>query len=96
MASASAPATPARVHLPSLLVALLIMVVGSVYPLLFADAQGRADHGLAMALFWAMSAGLVRGVGSAGSSVVKGVGEAVGELRAAGFSEADLAALVAQ
>ena len=60
-------ATPAgaapRVHLPSLTVALLVMVIGSVYPLLFADAQGRADHGLAMALFWAMSAGLVRGVG---------------------------------
>lgn len=61
---AAAPASAsARVHLPSLAVALLIMVVGSVYPLLFADAQGRADHGLAMALFWAMSAGLVRGVG---------------------------------
>ena len=53
----------ARVHLPSLLVALAIMLVGSVYPLLFADAAGKADHGLAMALFWAMSAGLVRGVG---------------------------------
>ena len=52
-----------RMHLPSLLVALTIMTVGSIYPLLFADAQGRADHGLAMALFWAMSAGLVRGVG---------------------------------
>lgn len=51
------------VHLPSLLVALAIMVGGSVYPLLFANAQGRADHGLAMALFWAMSAGFVRGVG---------------------------------
>ena len=56
-------AAPARVQLPSLLVALAIMLVGSIYPLLFADAQGRADHGLAMALFWAMSAGLVRGVG---------------------------------
>ncbi|MCB1974430.1 MAG: hypothetical protein KDE65_08220, partial [Burkholderiaceae bacterium] len=43
-------------HLPSLLVALSIMLVGSVYPLLFADANGKADHGLAMALFWAMSA----------------------------------------
>ena len=52
-----------RVHLPSLLAALAIMLVGSVYPLLFADAAGKADHGLAMALFWAMSAGLVRGVG---------------------------------
>ena len=51
------------VHLPCLLAALLIMLVGSVYPLLFADASGKADHGLAMALFWAMSAGLVRGVG---------------------------------
>jgi predicted membrane protein len=52
-----------RVHLPSLLAALAIMLVGSIYPLLFADAAGKADHSLAMALFWAMSAGLVRGVG---------------------------------
>jgi len=52
-----------RVHLPSLLAALAIMLVGSVYPVLFTDAHGKADHGLAMALFWAMSAGLVRGVG---------------------------------
>jgi predicted membrane protein len=64
VAPASADTEPAsRVHLPSLLAALAIMVAGSVYPLLFADAAGRADHGLAMALFWAMSAGLVRGVG---------------------------------
>lgn len=52
-----------RVHLPSLLAALVIMLVGSIHPLLFADAAGKADHSLAMALFWAMSAGLVRGVG---------------------------------
>lgn len=52
-----------RVHVPSLMAALLLMVVGSVDPLLFSDASGQADHGLAMALFWAMSAGLVRGVG---------------------------------
>ncbi|HEY9095288.1 MAG TPA: cyd operon YbgE family protein [Hydrogenophaga sp.] len=50
-------------HLPCLLVALLLMGVGSVYPMLFTDAHGHADHTLAMALFWAMSAGLVRGVG---------------------------------
>ncbi len=50
-------------HWPSLLVALAIMGVGSVYPLLFTGANGQADHGLAMALFWAMSAGFVRGVG---------------------------------
>lgn len=54
---------PAAIHRPSLLVALAIMVGGSVYPLLFARADGSADHGLALALFWAMSAGFVRGVG---------------------------------
>lgn len=58
-----AAATPAAMHLPSLAAALLIMVGGTVYPPLFANAQGHADHGLAMALFWAMSAGFVRGVG---------------------------------
>lgn len=60
---AAAPAPAGRIHLPCLLVALAIMVGGSVYPLLFAAADGRADHGLASALFWAMSAGFVRGVG---------------------------------
>lgn len=62
--SAATPATaPARVHLPSLAVGLLIMVGGTLYPPLVADAAGKADHGLATALFWAMSAGFVRGVG---------------------------------
>jgi len=51
------------VHWPSLAVALVIMLVGSIYPLVFANANGSADHGLAFALFWAMSAGFVRGVG---------------------------------
>ncbi|SER81983.1 Cyd operon protein YbgE (Cyd_oper_YbgE) [Giesbergeria anulus] len=55
--------SPPRIHWPCLLVALAIMVVGSIYPLLFANAQGKADHSLALALFGAMSAGLVRGVG---------------------------------
>lgn len=62
-ASANVPPAPARVHGLSLLAALAIMLVGSVYPLLFANAQGQAGHGGAVALFWAMSAGLVRGVG---------------------------------
>ena len=53
----------AAVHLPSLMAALAIMLVGSVYPLVFTRADGTADRGLAMALFWAMSAGFVRGVG---------------------------------
>lgn len=54
---------PPRLHWPSLSAALLIMVAGTLYPPLMADAAGRADHGLATALFWAMSAGFVHGVG---------------------------------
>ncbi|GAB3361649.1 MULTISPECIES: cyd operon YbgE family protein [Giesbergeria] len=57
------PTPTPQMHWPCLTIALFIMVAGSIYPLLFANAQGRADHGLAVALFWAMSAGLVRGVG---------------------------------
>ena len=41
-------------HLPGLLVGLAIMVGGNVYPVLFAAANGRADHGQASVLFWAM------------------------------------------
>jgi predicted membrane protein len=48
---------------PALATALLIMLAGTVYPPLMADASGHADHALAMALLWAMSAGFVRGVG---------------------------------
>lgn len=61
--STTAARTPPKVHLPSLAVALLVMVAGTLYPPLMANAAGHADHGLAMALFWAMSAGFVRGVG---------------------------------
>jgi predicted membrane protein len=50
-------------HLPSLGVALAIMAGGTLYPPLMADAAGHADHALATALLWAMSAGFVRGVG---------------------------------
>jgi predicted membrane protein len=50
-------------HWPSLLVGLAIMGVGSVYPFMFASADGRANHALAAALFWAMSTGFVRGIG---------------------------------
>lgn len=51
------------IHWPCLLTAIGIMLAGSIYPLLFAKANGAADHTLAMALFLAMSAGFVRGVG---------------------------------
>ena len=59
----AATPTPSRIHGPSLAVALSIMVGGTLYPPLMADAAGKADHTLAMALLWAMSAGFVRGVG---------------------------------
>jgi cyd operon protein YbgE len=59
----AAGAAPAHLHLPSLAAALAIMVGGTLYPPLMADAAGHADHRLAMALFWAMSAGFVHGVG---------------------------------
>jgi predicted membrane protein len=55
--------TPSAIHLPSLATAILIMLAGTLYPLMMANAAGKADHGLATALFVAMSAGLVRGVG---------------------------------
>lgn len=50
-------------HPLSLGVALIIMLSGSLYPFMFASSNGKADHGLALAAFWAMSAGLVHGVG---------------------------------
>jgi predicted membrane protein len=56
-------ASPSTIHWPALSAALLIMLGGTVYPPLMADAAGRADHGLATALFMAMAAGFVRGVG---------------------------------
>ena len=58
----SAPA-PTSLHWPSLTAGLVLMLAGTAYPLVFARADGRADHGLALLLFWAMSAGFVRGVG---------------------------------
>ena len=64
---ASDDATPvavhATIHLPSLIAALSIMLGGSIYPFLMMRADGTANHALALALFWAMSAGMVRGVG---------------------------------
>ena len=54
---------PASVHLPSLVVALVIMLGATVYPGVFSRANGTPDQVFAFAGFWAMSAGLVRGVG---------------------------------
>lgn len=55
--------TQAGLHWPSLLVAIVLMLLGSIAPIYLADAQGQASHGLATLVFWAMSAGFVRGVG---------------------------------
>lgn len=52
-----------ELHLPSLAVGLIVMVVGTLYPLVMTNAAGHADHLLALMLFWAMSAGFVRGLG---------------------------------
>jgi len=64
---ASDDATPvpahAAIHLPSLLAALSIMLGGTIYPFLMMRSDGTANHSLALSLFWAMSAGMVRGVG---------------------------------
>lgn len=54
---------PARIHPQSLASAVLIMLVGTIYPPLMTNAAGQVDHWLSMAIFWAMSAGFVRGVG---------------------------------
>lgn len=50
-------------HLPSLGVALSILLGTTIYPPLLAQPDGSADHALAVLLFVAMSAALVRGVG---------------------------------
>lgn len=55
--------TASRIHVPSLVVAVIIMLACTVYPPIMTDPSGKADHGLAAAMFVAMSAGFVRGVG---------------------------------
>lgn len=52
-----------RLHWPSLLVGLAIMLGGTAYPPLMANASGKADHTLASLFMLAMAAGFVRGVG---------------------------------
>lgn len=50
-------------HGPALSTAIAIMLGGTAFPFVMADATGRANHTLALLLFWAMAAGFVRGVG---------------------------------
>ncbi|QID18319.1 hypothetical protein G3580_12140 [Nitrogeniibacter mangrovi] len=61
MAEPATP-TPGIAWLP-LLAAIAITLAITANPRLLADGTGGADHLAATALFWAMSAGFVRGVG---------------------------------
>lgn len=54
---------PSSTSLPALATGVILMIAGTADPRLLADAAGRADHVLALAVFWAMTAGFVRGVG---------------------------------
>jgi cyd operon protein YbgE len=64
MAVMSEPRPPGtRLAWLPLLAAIVITLAITADPRLLADGQGGADHPAAMALFWAMSAGFVRGVG---------------------------------
>lgn len=56
-------ASPPRIRLLPLLVAIIVMLGITAWPGALASADGQADHGAAMALFWSMSAGFVSGVG---------------------------------
>jgi len=44
-------------------IAMVIMLTGTVYPLMMMNSSGAVDHRLVIALLWAMSAGFVRGIG---------------------------------
>lgn len=46
-----------------LLIALTLMLLLTVLPGLATNRDGQADHPAALLIFWAMSAGFVRGVG---------------------------------
>ncbi len=64
MMSRAADAAPSSSLRPlSLLIAIAIMLVCTLYPPLMVASDGKADHGLAAALFAAMSVAFVRGVG---------------------------------
>lgn len=59
----SAAPSQTRVAIIPLLVALSIMLGISIWPRSLTRTDGQADHIAAVLLFWAMSAGFVRGVG---------------------------------
>ncbi|MBU0602028.1 MAG: cyd operon YbgE family protein [Gammaproteobacteria bacterium] len=65
MAATHTPAEPAAspIRLLPLLAAIAIMLGITAWPHALSGPSGSADHRAAMALFWAMSAGFVSGVG---------------------------------
>ena len=63
MRSVADRAVETRIAWLPLLAALAIMLTVTAYPRILADGTGGADHLAAGFLFWAMSAGFVRGVG---------------------------------
>ena len=65
-ADSQARATPSAqggIRLLPLLTAILIMLGITAWPAALSGPQGEADHWAAFALFWAMSAGFITGVG---------------------------------
>ena len=57
------PQPTSHLHLPSLVIALAIMLACTLYPPMMAAPDGTPDHALATALFAAMSVAFVKGVG---------------------------------
>jgi len=53
---------PGMAFLP-LGIALILLVLMTILPSMATNAHGKADHPAALLIFWAMSAGFVRGVG---------------------------------
>ncbi len=61
---------PTKIAWVPLLIAMIICVGVTIFPSFLVDSQGHADHAAASALFWAMSAGFIRGVGFIPKSVI--------------------------
>ena len=54
---------PGHIRPLPLVIAIVIMIAITVWPVMLTTADGKADHWTAMILFWSMSAGFVSGVG---------------------------------
>ena len=61
--TAANASAPPRIRLLPLLTAIAVMLGITAWPGALSGPDGAADHWAAMALFWAMSAGFVSGVG---------------------------------